>query len=129
VDANRDGKIDRDEYRRYFEHRVVAAVESAPPSEKPGKPELPPLQKPKGSKEDGEPKAVAVRYGKLPAGLPAWFEEFDFDKDGQVALCEWRKAGRPLAEFEAMDLNGDGLLTADEWLRFDRERKRTLAAE
>jgi EF hand len=131
VDANRDGKIDRDEYRRYFENRVALAIESGPPVEKPGRNDLvPQLQKPndrKGPAEDEKP--VAMRYGKLPGGLPAWFEEYDFDKDGQIALYEWRKAGRSIAEFQEMDLNGDGLLTADEYLRYERERKRTLGAD
>jgi hypothetical protein len=29
----------------------------------------------------------------------------------------WRKGGRPAAEFEKMDLDGDGLLTQEEYRR------------
>ncbi|MDW8197850.1 MAG: EF-hand domain-containing protein, partial [Gemmataceae bacterium] len=67
-----------------------------------------------------EERPVAMRYGKLPQGLPNWFNELDVDKDGQVGLYEWRKAGKDLKEFMEMDLNGDGLVTADEYLRFAR---------
>ncbi len=67
-----------------------------------------------------EERPVAMRYGKLPQGLPSWFNELDGDKDGQVGLYEWRKAGKDLKEFMEMDLNGDGLVTADEYLRFAR---------
>jgi Ca2+-binding EF-hand superfamily protein len=68
-------------------------------------------------RREEEPKPVAVRYGHLPKGLPDWFDSYDADKDGQVALHEWRKAGREISEFQQYDLNGDGLVTADEILR------------
>jgi hypothetical protein len=129
TDANRDGRIDRGEYRWYFENRVVATIETVPPPEPKRNEQFPPqnFQRPKEPAQDAKP--VAVRYGKLPPGLPKWFEEFDGDRDGQIALHEWRKAGRPLSEFGSMDLNDDSLLTADEWLRYDREQKRATAAE
>ena len=34
-----------------------------------------------------------------------------------------RKAGRDLAEFQEMDLNGDGLLTADEYTRWAKMKQ------
>lgn len=52
------------------------------------------------------------------AGLPEWFTTLDIDKDGQIALFEWRKSGRVIASYTEMDLNADGLLTRDEYLRF-----------
>ncbi len=55
-------------------------------------------------------------------GLPGWYDEYDTDKDGQVSLYEWRKSGKVTDEFLEMDLNGDGLVTADEYLRFARQR-------
>jgi hypothetical protein len=64
---------------------------------------------------------VVYRYGKLPKDLPGWFTSLDEDKDGQIGLWEWRKGGKPTAEFIAMDLNGDGLLTAEEYLRYRRQ--------
>jgi hypothetical protein len=78
----------------------------------------PPFEK----KETEEERPVAMRYGKLPKGLPDWYNEDDTDKDGQVSLYEWRKAGKDVKEFLAMDLNGDNLVTADEYLRFSRQK-------
>ena len=88
--------------------RVAATIEFGPepPSRPPETPAL--LPKP----------PVALRYGHLPNGLPQWFVDLDTDRDGQIALHEWRKAGLPIEEFMAMDLNGDGLLPPDEYLRF-----------
>jgi hypothetical protein len=61
------------------------------------------------------------RAGKLPDGLPDWFKEYDLNKDGQVALYEWRqKSTEPISKFLAMDANDDGLLTPEELLRFQR---------
>ena len=59
---------------------------------------------------------TVYRAGKLPKGLPEWFEKLDTDKDGQVALFEWRNAGKSLEEFEQWDCNGDGLITFEEAL-------------
>ena len=65
-----------------------------------------------------EQRPVVLRYGKMPKELPSWFNELDTDKDGQVGMYEWRSDSRVVSEFMAMDLNGDGLLTAEEYLRF-----------
>ena len=73
-------------------------------------------------KDAEEEKPVAMRYGKLPKNLPSWFEDLDTDKNGQVEMFEWRKDRRDMKEFTEMDLNGDGLITADEYLRFARAR-------
>ena len=38
-----------------------------------------------------------------------------------VGLYEWRRAsGKTTKEFVDMDLNGDGYLTADEWIRYTK---------
>jgi Ca2+-binding EF-hand superfamily protein len=50
-------------------------------------------------------------------GLPPWFKELDTDKDGQVSLLEWRRAGKSEDEFRKLDLNEDGFITAGELLR------------
>jgi EF hand len=73
-------------------------------------------------KEVEEERPVAMRYGHLPKDLPEWFDEYDIDKDGQIALWEWRKAGKDITKFQEMDLNGDGLITADELLRFNQKQ-------
>jgi hypothetical protein len=61
----------------------------------------------------GAPKPAAK-----PPELPAWFAEYDADRDGQVGLYEWRKKGRTIAELLPMDQNGDGYLTSRELLAF-----------
>jgi len=70
----------------------------------------------------GEDKPVAIRYGHLPEGLPDWFDEYDINQDGQVALHEWRRAGESIESFNTYDLNSDGLITAEEVFRQDRNR-------
>lgn len=54
--------------------------------------------------------------GALAEGVPAWFYELDANRDRQVAMAEfttdWTEAR--LAEFDSLDLNGDGLLTENE---------------
>jgi Ca2+-binding EF-hand superfamily protein len=76
---------------------------------------------------DEEEKKVVFRYGKLPKELPSWWESLDKDKDGQIGLYEWRSAiggrelanyyGRELEVFNTHDLNGDGLITPEEWIK------------
>jgi hypothetical protein len=49
-------------------------------------------------------------------GLPSWFTSRDANKDGQVSMSEYaaRMTERLATEFIGRDLNGDGLITADE---------------
>jgi Ca2+-binding EF-hand superfamily protein len=97
TDADGNGRIDRDEYRAYFQRRVTAAVETVARANDP----------------------AGSRAGKTSAGgLPDWFAALDVDKDGQIELSEWRKAGKSIDTYLAMDLNGDGLLTKEEYLRY-----------
>jgi hypothetical protein len=114
-DRDRDGRIHPDEYRDYFEGRVISTIEFGPESRSRETPNLTPRSLPES--------VGPVRYGQLPKGLPEWFADLDSDRDAQVALPEWRRAGRPLDEFFAIDLNGDGLLPPDEYLRFVRNQR------
>lgn len=109
VDTNRDGRIDPEEYSAYLTGRVAWVIENGPDAPPPPTPQ-----------EPVEERRVAVRFGKLPVGLPAWFEELDADRDGQISLYEWRTSGRTIAEFAEYDLNGDGLLPPDEFLHYLR---------
>jgi hypothetical protein len=82
--------------------------------------------------EKKEPPVFAVRYGKLPDGLPLWWNDYDTNKDGQIGLHEWRLANEPTAKFYEMDLDGDGLLTPEEYLRYaamkeEKEKVEALA--
>ena len=56
--------------------------------------------------------------GPAPAKPPEWFARLDEDGDGQVGLYEWKRAGRPIAEFLAMDRNHDGFLEVKELLAY-----------
>ena len=71
---------------------------------------------------------MVYRAGKLPKELPPWFAQMDEDKDGQVGLYEWKKAGRPVNEFLAMDLNGDGFVTVEEALRYTKIQSKNIAS-
>jgi hypothetical protein len=113
-DTNRDGKIDLIEYKAYYRSMMqarqqqwgggFAATTTAPVEE--------------------EKKPPVYRAGKLPKGIPPWFEKYDTDNDGQVGLYEWRKAGRPIKEFKDMDRDGDGFLTIQEVMRAERLKKK-----
>jgi lysophospholipase L1-like esterase len=59
-----------------------------------------------------------VPTGGALAPLPEWFHRLDTDGDGQIGLYEWQASGRPLEEFQRMDRNRDGLLTANEVQRY-----------
>ena len=102
ADADGNGRVSKDEYRAYFQKKVgVKADELAA---KAGDAVRGP---------DGKP-------GKGGAAMPEWFAALDLDKDGQLSLFEWRKGTRPTALFTEMDLNGDGLLTREEYQRYVR---------
>jgi len=107
ADADGNGRIDKDEYRLYFQRRVTVAVETASAKNE------------KGSRA-ADPKAPAA---KSSVAMPDWFTTLDTDMDGQIALHEWRKAGRSIETFMEMDLDSDGLLTREEYLRFIRKNE------
>jgi hypothetical protein len=109
-DKNADGFIMVDEYREFFMARAMGSLDEMSGS--------------KGvasiivDEEELDRKTVVIRAGKLPTGLPEWFSELDYDKDGQVALWEWRKGGKSVEDFGGIwDLNDDGFITPEEALR------------
>jgi hypothetical protein len=113
-DTNRDGKIQFEEYLAFARDRMSRG---------------------RGNQQGGgfwpqpiapveeERRPTVYRVGKLPKELPPWFAQLDRDRDGQVGLYEWKQAGRPLNDFLARDLNGDGFLTAEEVLRYEKAQK------
>lgn len=113
VDADRNGLISLAEYTQYIRVRFA----NGGPGGNPGDPGFNPWAQPGFMVPVPEQKKVAVyRFGSLPKDLPDWFSKIDSDKDAQIGLYEWRKAGRDLAEFRSFDLNGDGFITVDEGL-------------
>ncbi len=135
-DKNSDGFIDLAEFKGYMSDRMNNRI---PNGDNNGQ-QQPYGQQAYGQQPYGQPNAsygtvppapeeqrpVVLRYGKMPKELPSWFTELDTDKDGQIGMYEWRSDSRPVADFLAMDLNGDGLLTAEEYLRF--KNPATIAA-
>ncbi|MBL8867992.1 MAG: hypothetical protein KF873_16845 [Gemmataceae bacterium] len=122
-DKNADGSMDFAEYKTYYVDAISGQSSGGSSSSNQG---LPPGS-PGGWDGSGgrdprqpieEPKPVVLRYGKLPKELPSWFNSLDTNQDGQIALYEWRNDGRLATDFLPMDLNGDGLVTAEEYLRF-----------
>jgi len=136
IDRNRDGKITKDETQMllpYFDQidtnkdggidlaelKVFSATMAAasPGSGSGG------WSGPSSSGSGGDPRIedpeterpVVYRFGKLPKDFP--YASIDKDEDGQVSLYEWRNSGKSVEEFLDRDLNGDGFLTAEEWLR------------
>ncbi|QJX00218.1 EF-hand domain-containing protein [Frigoriglobus tundricola] len=105
ADTNGDGRISKDEYREYFKRRTEGRAEKLATAIK-----------------SNQALMRELEGGGKRAGLPDWFTKLDADQEGQVSLFSWRKAGRPTAEFQEMDLNGDGLITADEYHRWAKQK-------
>jgi Ca2+-binding EF-hand superfamily protein len=108
ADADGNGRISKDEYRDYFRRRTTVKTDMLIAA-KSGE---------NGRNSDG--KNGKPGTGKAANALPDWFTALDLDKDGQISLFEWRKANKPTTLFQEMDLNSDGLLTKDEYLRYVR---------
>jgi len=131
-----NGQLTREQFAQYMQERTTekrAAREAANPggaepgaAPSDGAPGSDPVFEPPPQEEEKRP--VVYRAGKLPKELPPWFAQLDEDKDGQVGLYEWKKAGRPLSEFQAMDLNGDGFVTVEEALRYMKGQGKNVAA-
>jgi len=106
-DSNRDNLINLDEYKVYF----ATVMQNRGSDYQPGNSNAIIIEE-----EDIETRPVVFRAGKLPKELPNWFKQLDTDKDGQVALFEWRRAGKDLDEFAEWDRNNDGFITPEEAL-------------
>jgi Ca2+-binding EF-hand superfamily protein len=106
-DTNRDGKIQFEEFREYSLMRYQAQqARSLLPDEE----------------EDKRPVVYDAKH--LPPELTRfapWFSQLDTDRDGQVALYEWKAGGRSLNEFYAYDTNRDGFITVEEVLRYQKK--------
>jgi hypothetical protein len=99
-DADHDGTVSRTEYRAYFAGRIRETL----------------ADRTNGDATSDRTRPIVYRAGRLPPDLPDWFARLDTDGDGQVALYEWRESGWPIEDFQKLDRNDDGFLTADEVL-------------
>jgi hypothetical protein len=142
-DKNGDKFLDLEEFKGYMNDRMSGRLNGfdrgdrsrgGPPdmamAAPPGGPPpgySPPSGDDRRSSRDSRPsdesdqRQVVYRYGKLPTkDLPSWFTKLDEDHDGQIGLYEWRKGGEsyPISGFTPMDLNGDGFITAEEYLLY-----------
>ena len=117
-DKNSDGLIDMLEYREFYRESFAARMGGGGGGGgNAGDPTARGIASIFIEEEELDRKTIVFRAGgKMPAGLPSWFKELDDngDKDGQVALWEWRRGGRPLDEFKEWDLNDDGFITPEE---------------
>jgi Ca2+-binding EF-hand superfamily protein len=104
-DTNHDGLIDRNEFRAYFLARFAQGGDA-----RQANPVTIILE------EEFDKRPTVLRAGKLPKELK-WFSDLDIDKDGQIALWEWRQAGKSIEEFQSYDRNDDGFITPEEALR------------
>jgi len=117
-DTNGDGFIDLEEYRAYYRARTrqnrggdlnalfAALIEQQNVA----------VRRKVTVVEDRATQhtTAALQAINQSSDLPEKYRKYDTDHDGQIGLYEWKAAGLPIPEFQAMDLNGDGFLTPDE---------------
>jgi Ca2+-binding EF-hand superfamily protein len=128
-DKNKDGSIDLAEFKEYMKSRATQwraengggnRGGAAPTGTQPII-----ITEPPPTAEEEETKPVVYRTGKLPKEAESFFRQYDKDGDGQIGLYEWKNSGQPLEIFFAMDRNGDGFVTVEEYLRYlaDQNKK------
>ncbi len=119
-DANNDGAIDLAEYKAYYKARMafLRPEQDGTASRDPRNRDNPDNQFDPAQEEEKRP--TVYRVGHMPRELPPWFEQLDTDRDGQVGLYEWKRGGREINEFMKIDKNGDGFLTVEEVLRWQK---------
>jgi hypothetical protein len=128
-----NGQLTREQFAQYMQERIAersAARPAGGASPAAGSSDAAagsdPLIEAPPPEEEARP--VVYRAGKLPKELPQWFGQMDEDRDGQVGLYEWKKAGGSMSVFQAMDLNGDGFITVEEALRYMKTQGRNVAS-
>lgn len=97
-----DREFFKDQEKAYKAAVKAGTVEPPPPAK---------------GEEKPDPRPTVLRYGSLPKEVPKWWAEVDADRDVQLSLFEWRTAGRKVDDFAVLDLNNDGYVTVEEYLR------------
>jgi Ca2+-binding EF-hand superfamily protein len=123
-DSNRDGVISPAEYMNYYGAHLDSVGKRVASGELQIK--LPkqlstlytPTPESSPSTPSESPRPVEKQPPPKAAELPQWFHDFDLNADGQVDLSEWRKVGKRISDFVAMDGNQDGFLEATELQQF-----------
>jgi Ca2+-binding EF-hand superfamily protein len=121
-DTDKNGLIDLNEFKAYFQARIQQFVADRNAAGggwwgggwgggDSGQPEPP---------EEERKVPIVYRMDNLPKELPAWFTQYDSNRDAQISLAEWRANGRSIDEFRKIDRNDDGFLTVDEVLRYEK---------
>lgn len=116
-DTSGNGHVESDEYLAYFKKRCLEAVPAA----------IARAEKDDEDDEDDDDDRPAKKDVKPEEEeeVPEWFFELDVNEDNQVALFEWRMAGGEIKYFSEMDLDEDGLLTREEYVRFAQMNEKT----
>jgi hypothetical protein len=76
-----------------------------------------------GEKSERPAKPIGTKFhvsaSRLPPGLPDWFRQRDLDGDGQLTLSEFapNPAQAQIDEFNRLDANHDGVVTAREYMQ------------
>jgi subtilisin-like proprotein convertase family protein len=74
---------------------------------------------------------LARQGGNLSAGLPDWFFERDANEDGQIAMSEFAVEWTEelVQRFQKYDMNQDGIITTDEYLKSQRALSGTYSSD
>jgi hypothetical protein len=134
--TNKDGFIDLNEFKAYFQARMMEQRAERGPGGFGGFPgggwgggqQSPAIPEENPIEDEGSKRPTVYRVGKLPKELPSWFYEADTDGDGQIGLYEWKSKGWPIETFQQIDRNNDGFLTVDEVLRYVGKSATTVAS-
>jgi Ca2+-binding EF-hand superfamily protein len=110
-DLNKDGAVSLDEMTQYLS-RPLGSDDSVDTS----KPKSPSKPTSAGGRP-GRFRSVAERFPDLSAK----FFQLDRDGDGQIEMWEFSAnwTEQTVREFQKYDINGDGIITPEEWLKVE----------
>ncbi len=119
-DLNKDGRITREELiKRFGSYRRDGDKDDKDRSFSGGKDRG--EQRERGSRDDDEPRTTyrfTTALERVPKDAKSWIERYDKNDDGQVAMAEYSRTwtDSKVREFTKYDLDGDGIVTGDEYL-------------